>query len=102
MEKIQVGVIRTGRMEPGFSFNSIIEVQLSVSAKDPAGRCCAGPKGGGSSMTWSFTFTVVAKIYVFCALFLRKQSEGVQKGMLPPFGRRAASPRLVLITLLKS
>ena len=29
---------------------------------DPAGRCCAGPKGGGSSMTWSFTSTVVAKI----------------------------------------
>jgi hypothetical protein len=32
---------------------------------DPAGRCCAGPKGGGSSMTWSFTSTVVAKIYIF-------------------------------------
>jgi hypothetical protein len=36
MEKIQVGVIGTGRMEPGFSFNSIIEVQLSVSAKEKA------------------------------------------------------------------
>jgi hypothetical protein len=36
MEKIQVGVIGTGRIEPGFSFNSIIEVQLSVSAKEKA------------------------------------------------------------------
>ena len=76
-----------------------------------AGQSLPGPGGEmlrwakrrwGSSMTWSFTSTVAAKIYVFCALFLRRQSEGVQKGMLPPFGRRAASPRRVLIILLKS
>ncbi len=69
---------------------------------DPAGRCCAGPKGGGSSMTRSFTSTVVAKIYVFCALFLRRRSERVQKSMLPPFSWRAASSRRVLIILMKS
>jgi hypothetical protein len=45
---------------------------------------------------------VVARIYVFCALFLRRQSEGVQKGLFPPFGRRAAPPRRVMIILLKS
>ena len=54
-------------------------VRAGQSLPDPAGRSCAGPKGGGSSMTWSFTSTAVAKIYVVCALFLRRQSEGCRK-----------------------
>jgi len=61
-----------------------------------------GQKGGGSSLTRSFTSTVVEKIYVFCALFLRRQRAGVQEGLLPPIGRRAAPPGRVLIILLKS
>ncbi len=59
MEKIQVGVIGTGKMEPGFSFNSIIEVQLSVSAKDPAGRCCAPAKRWEQTFLHPFTLPPV-------------------------------------------
>ena len=87
--------VRAGQPLPGPGGEMLRPVHHAVQG-------CAGPKGGGSSMTWSFTSTVVAKIYVFCALFLRRQSEGVQKGLLPPFGRRAAFPRRVLIILLKS
>ena len=87
--------VRAGQPLPGPGGEMLRPVHHAVQG-------CAGPKGGGSFMTWSFTSTFVAKIYVFCALFLRRQCEGVQKGMLPPFGRRAASPRRVLIIVLKS
>ncbi len=78
------------------------------------GRAVLFPDPGGEMLRWAkrrwsfhdlelYFHQCAAKIYVFCALFLRRQSEGVQKGMLSRrYGRSAASSRRVLIILLKS
>src|SRR4030042_6668302 len=75
-----------------------------------AGQSLPGP--GGEVLRWAkrrcffhdleLYFHRWSKDICFCSLFLRRQSEGVQKGLLPPFGRRAAPPRRGLIILLKS